>query len=302
MQTKRVSALLVFTLLTGIAVNVHAQSDAVRYEWDLTDIYPTVEAWEGAISAVTNRLDALSRYRGTLDNGASELADALEAQSDTTKEAYRVYVYTSLMRDVDQREPAAQARFARARQMLTNLEQATSWLRPEILDLGADNIRSFRQQEPRLEKFGFMLEDILRQEPHTLDQRTEAILAQAGMVLSAPQQIYENYANADIPWPTVTLSDGTEATLSQAGYSFWRAAPNRDDRKLVFDTFWGAWNQYADGMGATLAAEAQANVFSARVRNHPGVLEANLFADGLPPEIYTQLVNQVNDALPLFNR
>ncbi|MDE0507420.1 MAG: oligoendopeptidase F, partial [Gammaproteobacteria bacterium] len=223
MQTKRVSALLVFTLLTGIAVNVHAQSDAVRYEWDLTDIYPTVEAWEDAISAVTNRLDALSRYRGTLDNGAAELADALEAQSDTTKEAYRVY--TSLMRDVDQREPAAQARFARARQMLTNLEQATSWLRPEILDLGADNIRSFRQQEPRLEKFGFMLEDILRQEPHTLDQRTEAILAQAGMVLSAPQQIYENYANADIPWPTVTLSDGTEATLSQAGYSFWRAAP-----------------------------------------------------------------------------
>lgn len=292
-------SLLIAAGLTGFA---QAQSDTVRYEWDLTEIYPTVEAWESAINSVFNRIDALSRYRGTLDNGASELADALEAQSETAKEAYRVYVYTSLIRDVDQREPAAQARFGRARQMLTNMAQATSWVRPEILDLGADTIRSFRQQEPRLEKFGFMLEDILRQEPHTLDQRTEAILAQAGMVLSAPQQIYENYANADIPWPTVTLSDGTEATLSQAGYSFWRAAPNRDDRKLVFDTFWGAWNQYADGMGATLAAEAQANVFSARARNHPGVLEANLFADGLPPEIYTQLVTQVNDALPLFHR
>jgi len=290
---------LVLPVASGGAL---AQSETVRQEWDLTAIYPTIEAWEEALSIVNNRIDALARYRGTLDNGAVELANALEAQSDTTKEAYRVYVYTSLMRDVDQREPGAQARFGRARQMLTNLQQATSWVRPEILDIGADTVRSFRQQEARLTKFGFMLDDILRQAPHTLDQRTEAILAQAGLVLSAPGQIYENYANADIPWPTVTLSDGTEATLSQAGYSFWRAAPNRADRKLVFDTFWNTWSQYADGMGATLAAEVQANVFSARVRNHPGVLEANLFADGLPPEVYTQLVEQVNNALPLFHR
>ncbi len=302
MRSIRMSVLLVFALLTGLAANGHAQSDTERREWDLTEIYPTAETWEEAINSVSNRIDALSRYRGTLDNGAAELANALEARSDTTRQAYRVYAHASLTRDADQREPAAQARFARARQMLANLEQAGSWVRPEILALGADNIGDFRQEEPRLAKFGFMLDDILRQAPHTLDQRSEALLAQAGMVLSAPGQIYENYANADIPWPTVTLSDGTEATLSQAGYSFWRAAPNRADRKLVFDAFWAAWNQYADGMGATLAAEVQANVFSARARNHPGVLEANLFADGLPPEIYTQLVAQVNDALPLFHR
>ncbi len=272
-RASRLFAVVLVLLHAGIASLAQAQDssdvETVRYEWDLTEIYPTVEAWEEALDSVSDRIETLSRYRGTLDNGAANLADALEAQSDTAREAYRVYVYTSLMRDVDQREPAAQERFGRARQMLTNLDQATSWVRPEILDLGGDTIRSFRQQESRLEKFGFLLDDILRQEPHTLDQRTEALLAQAGMVLSAPQQIYENYANADIPWPTVTLSDGTEATLSQAGYSFWRAVPNRDDRKLVFDTFWGAWNQYADG---------------------------------LPPEIYTQLVTQVNDALPLFHR
>ena len=274
----------------------------MRYEWDVSEIFPTTQAWEEAMEDVAASIDSLTDYRGSLGNSAAALADALEAYSNTTKEAYRAYVYTSLIRDVDQREPGAQARFAQARQMLSELEQAGSWIRPEILAIGTEDLSAFQASEPRLEKFDFMLEDILRQAPHTLDENTEAILAQAGLVLSAPEQIYENYANADIPWPTVTLSDGSEATLSQAGYSFWRAAPNRDDRKLVFDTFWGAWNQYADGMGATLAAEAQANVFSARVRNHEGVLEANLFEDGLPPEAYTQLVTQVNDALPLFHR
>ena len=214
----------------------------------------------------------------------------------------RAYTYTSLQRDADQRQPDAQARFARARQMLNDMQQAAAWLSPAILAIGEDRIRDFLAAEPRLEDFRFLLEDTLRQAPHTLDAETEAILAQAALPLSAAGQIYENYANADIPWPEVTLSDGNTVTLNQAAYSLWRAAPERADRKQVFDVFWAAWQQYADGMGATLAAEVQANVFGARVRGHDSVLAQNLFADGLPPEAYTQLVQQVNDALPVFHR
>lgn len=70
----------------------------------------------------------------------------------------------------------------------------------------------------------------------------------------------------------------------------------------MFDTFWETWNQYSDGMGATLASEVQSNLFTARVRSHDGVLAHNLFNDGLPPEVYTQLVSQVNEALPVFYR
>ena len=186
--------------------------------------------------------------------------------------------------------------------MFTNLGQATAWINPELLAVGESRINSFIEQEPRLADFEFHFRDVFRQAPHTLSQDVEGILAQASMALSSPQQIYENYANADIPWPTVVLSEGDEVTLSQAGYGFWRAAPNRADRKLVFDSFWETWNQFSDGMGATLAAEVQSNIFSARVRGHESVLANNLFDDGLPSEAYTQLVTQVNDALPLFHR
>ena len=43
-------------------------------------------------------------------------------------------------------------------------------------------------------------------------------------------------------------------------------------------------------------------VFRARARNFDSVLERNMFDDALPEEIYTQLVRQVNDALPVFHR
>jgi oligoendopeptidase F len=292
-------------LLAGLLVVLPAwsQSDeTLRYEWDLTDLYPNVAAWEDAMSDVAARIAALPDYQGTLGDSAEAMLGALREISDTNKETARAYVYTSLERDADQRQADTQARFARARQLYSDLEEATSWISPEVLAVGAPTVRQYIAAEPGLADFEFMLNDILRQAPHTLDQQTEAILAQAGLVLSSPEQIYGNFANADIPWPSVTLSEGQEVTLSQAGYSRWRSAANRDDRKLVFDTFWDTWNQYSDGMGATLASEVQANLFTARVRNHDGVLAHNLFDDGLPPEVYTQLVTQVNDALPIFHR
>ncbi len=277
-------------------------SDTVRYEWDLTDIYPTVADWEEAMADIADRIAALPELQGTLGDSAGSLLAALREISDTNKETARAYVYTSLERDADQRVAETQERFGRARQLYSNLGEATSWVSPEILEVGEETIEQYLAAEPGLADFEFMLEDILRSAPHTLDQQTEAILAQASLVLSSPEQIYENYANADIPWPTITLSEGEEVTLSQAGYTRWRGAPNRADRKLVFDAFWETWNQFADGMGATLASEVQANVFQARVRNHDGVLDANLFNDGLPSGVYTQLVTQVNEALPVFHR
>ena len=55
-----------------------------------------------------------------------------------------------------------------------------------------------------------------------------------------PSDIREQLVASDIPWPTVTLSTGKQVRLDDQGYTLNRDAPNRADRKLVFDTFWAA--------------------------------------------------------------
>ena len=295
------STLLILIILGFSSLKATAQ-ESEHYVWDLTDLYATNDDWEAAYTDLENRLQRVDRYRGTLGNSAEAMAEALITISNAYKELTRVYIYTNLRRDADQRNPEEQTRFGRAMQLYTDWGKATSWMSPEILSVGTENVHRFLDEEPALDKFEFMLEDTLRMAPYTLDEQTEAILAQASLLLSSPEQIYQMYANADIPWPTVTLSNGEEVQLNQAAYTFYRGIENREDRKLVFDTFWGAWQQYADGMGATLSSEVQANVFSARARSYDSVLQQNLFQDGLPPEVYTQLVTQVNNSLPIFHR
>jgi oligoendopeptidase F len=272
------------------------------YVWDLTDLYPSPDAWDAALSNLEGRIAKLPGHRDTLGTSAASMLAALTDMSTVQKDAVRLYIYASLKRDENQREPAAQERFGRAEAMFQAYGEATSWIGPEILRIGQEKVDSFLAAEVRLEPFDFLLKDTLRAAPHTLDDAGEALLASASLALSQPQQVYSLYANASIPWPTITLSDGTEARLDQAGYSRWRQVPNRDDRKRVFDAFWGAWKTYENGMGATLNAQVQAAVFSAKARRHAGALEAQMFSNDLPPEIYEQLVSQVNDALPVFHR
>ncbi len=299
--SNRLSTLL-FSIILGLTCFSASAQESEQYVWDLTDLYASPDDWEAAYIDLENRLQSVNRYRETLGNSAEAMAEALTSISNAYKELTRVYIYTSLRRDADQRNPDEQTRFGRAMQLYTDWGEATSWLSPEILSVGTETVHRFLDEEPALGNFTFMLEDTLRMASYTLDEQTEEILAQASLLLASPEQIYQMYANADIPWPSVTLSDGEEAQLTQAAYTFYRGVENREDRKLVFDTFWQTWQQFADGMGATLSSEVQANVFSARARSYDSVLQQNLFVDGLPPETYTQLVTQVNNSLPIFHR
>lgn len=301
------ATIVVFSLFFTIAASALESTtpdtgNGEAEHWDLSDLYATPEAWEQSYTSTLQDISALEELNKTINQNPRAMFETLQALSDTLKEVYRLYVYASLNTDEDQRQAEPQERFARAQILYAEYGKNTSWLNPKILSIGEKKIRRFLKKEPRLEAFRFQLEDTLRHAPYTLDDTGEALLAQSNLMTSNPGQIYEMYANASIPWPSVKLGNGKSVTLSQSGYAKYRGSENRDDRKKVFDAFWSRWQVYANGMGATLNAEVQANVFSAKARGFDGALQQNLFNDALPPEIYDTLVEQVNNALPVFHR
>jgi oligoendopeptidase F len=100
----------------------------------------------------------------------------------------------------------------------------------------------------------------------------------------------------------VTLSDGTKVRLDQSAYEKYRQAPNRADRKLVFDAFWGTWKNYENTDGAILTAQIMGDVFTAKTRKYPNALAAALFPDNMPEAVYRTLVAQANAGLPVLHR
>jgi oligoendopeptidase F len=270
--------------------------------WNLDEIYPSVEAWNQAREEVLNDLGSIEARRGTLGKSAGDLYEALELVSDVTRKAARVSAYASLNADEDLRVTETQERRQLAQIMFARLNEATAWMQPEILRVGKEVIDSYVREDARLGRFAFQLEDSLRNAPHTLGDEAEQTLAYFSQVFGAPNEIYSVIANSDIPWPTVKLANGEEFVVDSQGYGRLRGSPNRDDRKLVFDTFWSKWLEYRNSVGAVLNTHIQTQAALAKARNYDSVLQRELFQDNLPPEIYRTLVAEVNSALPTLHR
>lgn len=291
-----------FGFSAATVAQTESAAESTQIAWNLTEIYENKEAWEKEFEQVKKDIAELKELRGKLTKNAKSMATSMEKVASVQKEAVRLYVYTSLQNDVDQRAEESQALFSKANTLFTDFSEATSWIDPEILKLGSKKIERFIKKEPRLKPYDYYLRSVVKSEDHLLNEEGETLLASVGAVLGSPNEIYELLVNADVKWPEVELSNGETVTLNQAGYSRYRSAPNRDDRKKVFDAFWQTWHDYRDSIGRILTTEVQANIFTTKARKYDSVLEKELQQENLPEEVYRTLVAEVNNALPVLHR
>ena len=303
-MSKLLSPLLValFVCFSQPALGQINASDDPQATWDLTDLFPSEEAWNTAREEVLADFDKIDARRGMLGESAESLYDTNRLVSDTLKKAGRVYVYASLQGDEDLRDATGQERNQLAQIMFARFGEVTAWIQPELISIGREVIESYIKEDERLAPFAFQLDDALRNEAHTLSPETEQTLSYFSQTFGAPNETYSLLANSDIPWPTITLSTGEEIVVDSQGYGRARNSENRDDRKLAFDAFWNKWAEYRSSVGMVMNSHLQTQVALAKARNYDSVLERELFQDNLPPAVYRTLVEEVNKALPTLHR
>jgi oligoendopeptidase F len=307
-SSRRFRAVGVFTAAavaaTVVAGAAQKERSAVpdRYKWDLSQIYPSDQAWRTGKEKLVSELPAIRAFRGTLGSSAAKLADALELTTRLSKEFSRLYVYASMMSDQDTRVSSYQGMQQEMTQLGATFSAETSFMEPEILKIDPAKVDSFIAGEPRLKVYSFYLHDILRRRTHTLSDSEEKILANSSVVASAPSDTYGILSNADFPYPTVMLSDGKSVKLDSSAFNLYRAVPNRADREKVMSSFFGSLGAFRATFGSTLSGQVQSDVFYAKARNYNSALERSLDAASIPTTVYTRLIEGVNRGLPTFHR
>jgi oligoendopeptidase F len=270
--------------------------------WNLADIYPSVDAWKADAAKVESGLKQLAGCRGKLGESAKRFRDCLDLDYDIAKRYNRLQTYSEEREAEDTGDAARQALNQSAQVLGTAVSEATSFMSPEILRIGKARIDAFFRQEPGLRIYRHPIDDILRMAPHTLDTKGEAILATFQLSAGEAGSIYRIFANAEMPWPTVKLADGKEVKLDQAAYTQYREAANRDDRKKVFDAFFGKWKEFEGTLGTTYYSSLKEDTVRAKVRNYPDSMTAALDGNDLPRGVYDALVKSANANLPTLYR
>ncbi|HZQ96173.1 MAG TPA: oligoendopeptidase F [Candidatus Sulfotelmatobacter sp.] len=273
-----------------------------QHKWDLTAIYPSDEAWRSEKERLASELPRLRAFQGTLSSSAASLAEALELQSRLEKELTRLFLYASLSSDQDTRVSEYQAMEQEMIQLASALGSEAAFIEPEILKMESGVIDGFLKQEPRLQVYRIYLQDIARRRAHTLSNAEEKLLAAASVMASAPSSVYGIFADADFPYPAVTLSDGKTAKLDKAAFSLHRASPHREDRRKVMEAFFTGMGQYRATFGSMMNASLQTSTFYARARHYESALQASLDGPNIPESVYSRLIEGVDRNLSAFHR
>jgi oligoendopeptidase F len=157
MKTTRIAALALLAAACSAALAMAATRPAKpatpppaaeapvdpAYMWDLSDLYPSAEAWTAEHDRVKAVTGALDKYKGTLGNSAKDMLAALGAFSDVQRADTRLSVYAGLKADEDVRIAANQERQQLAASLGTLYNEKTSWVTPELLAVGADKVHKF---------------------------------------------------------------------------------------------------------------------------------------------------------------
>ena len=194
---------------------------ADAYKWNLADVYPEPGGMAGAEGkGYGAKSRACGAFRGKLGSSAATLADALELSSRLDKELSRLYVYASMLSDEDTRVSERAGHAAGDAADLRELR------RPGLVHRaggaarsGAPRSRSRLAPSRGSQPYAFYLRDIARRAAHTLSDSEEKILADASPMAGSANNIYTILANADFPYPTITLADGRTVKVDQAGYA-----------------------------------------------------------------------------------
>jgi oligoendopeptidase F len=299
----RFARILACAGLAVLAVAARADdTDNPRYRWNLADLYPDKAAWDADATKVQEALPGLSACQGHLGDSAERLQRCLDLQSDAAKRLTRLFVYANELTSEDTGVPASLELAQRAQVLASKLGEATAFARPEILRLGRDKVQRFIEEDAKLAIYRHPLDDILRAAPHTLDTEGEDLIASFNLSAGAGDAAYQILSNADMPWPTITLSDGTQAKLDQAGYTKYREVENREDRKKVFDAFWGTFHEFERTFGVTFYSNLKEDTVYAKVRKYPDSLHRALDANNVPAAVYDTLIAQTHANLPTLHR
>ncbi|WP_374519334.1 oligoendopeptidase F [Undibacterium squillarum] len=299
----RLIPLLISLCLSAPALsNAAHPNDTEAFRWKLSDMYSTQTAWKDDAAKMREQLTQFQQCAGQLTATQAKFKACLDQFADIQKRFARLAVYASQFHDQDTGNTAGLDLQQQADILGNKLEEATSFLRPELIAAGPKKIDAYLAKDKSLQIYRQPLTDILRSSAHTLSKSSEQIVAQFGAATGTAAATYSTLSNADMPWPKIKLADGQEVTIDQAAYTKYRAAGNRDDRKRVFDAFWGKWKEFERSYGVIFYEQLKRDSVYAKVRNYPDSLTQALDGNNLPRAVYDTLIAQTRANLPTLHR
>lgn len=272
---------------------------ALEDTWNLEAVFTSPEEWEKAFAKLDSLVAPLLAFQGKIDSPAT-LARLFEAEDALSLHLDHLYTYAHHREDENTKDMENQGRQQRMMGKYAQISAATAWISPEILAKDEATLLAWKN-DPALAAYTFSMENLIREKPHILSDKEERLLSMAGELFQLPSNAFNFLTNADMTFPDVPDHTGKPQPLSNGRYVKFLENRDRTVRKAAFETFYDKYIGVENTLAATLAGKIKQDNFRAKIRNYPDALSAALKPKQIPTELYTNLINAVHSALPIYH-
>ena len=274
----------------------------LEHRWATEDLYPSDEAWEAELVAVTELGKELAGYAGKLGSDAQTLLDYLTAMEKGDVMIHRLHNYAGRRADEDTRNSTYQIMQGKLRSAMVKVSAGCSFETPEIMAIPDETLEGFYAACPGLERYRRYLTDARRMKEHVLSAELEQLLAKTGTIASAPNNIFGMLNNADMKFPKALDSEGNEHTVTNGSFVNLLYNDDRTLRKNAFESMYHTVGAFRNTSAAIFNGQMQKLKFYADARKYPTTLDAALSRTNVPTEVYHNLIEAVHANMDKMHR
>ena len=273
----------------------------IRFQWDLTKIYPDTAAWETAMQEAEAALAPLKDLPGTLGTSKEAFKHGLDTVYASMLKVELPYIYAFLKKTEDGSVAENQEMAARSESLLVKFSAATAFLNPEILAIPAEKLDAWMQDEA-LATYRHTVNDIVRMRAHTLDAAREQMLALLGDAAGTPKAAFEMLTDVDLQLPMVKNDAGEEVRLTPGTFPVYRESRSRAVREGAFRAMFGTYRQFGDAIAALYGGSVKFDTYFSNQRGYASACEAALDGGNVPVSVYDSLIDAVHESLPSMRK
>lgn len=270
--------------------------------WNLKDMFESDQAWMAEYEAMKEFPAKIAAFQGTLARSAQDLLAWFRLQDEIELRLSVLMGYASCKGDEDTGNSFYQDVRGKAMNVYVSIASAAAFATPEIMAIADETLDQFYAQQPELETYRRSLYQIRRRKDHILSPAEERLLASAGEMANASENIAGVFRNADQIFPDVTDSQGNVHPLTDATFVPLLTSPDRELRRRVFETYYKQLGQYKNTIAATLDGQFKQLCFFSNARHYGSTIQASLDATEVPVPVYMNLIEAVHNNLDKMYR
>lgn len=261
--------------------------------WNLDIFYTNLKDYENDLKDFEQKIEKIKDFEGKL-HVFETFKEYHLYEENLVKTLYRLHGYASLSSSLNLKDVERTSRLQQLGLILNKYGNYSSFVSPELIKIGEEKVLGFCEKDEALKAYKFPYEKLFRRQKHILSQDEERLLSNYGPVSSVVGQLYNALSLTDRTDEEVVLSNGDKVTVNTSNWrSLIQQADNKEDRALVFEAAFKRFKGNKDAFASNYNLVLQSMAASYKSRNYNSAIEAKLYNDNIPLEVFIALKDTV---------